>query len=174
MQHKVVVCALAAAGVAFVATVPAASAPTAASGLPARGELVPAKSLAGVRLGMTKRQVLMVWGGRHGVCRQCAQTTWYFNYRPFEPEGAGVVFRRGRVIQAFTVWRPPGWRTASGLTRGAEQAEVREAAPGLVKRNCGDYAALVAPRGGVVSVFYVYRAKLWGFGLTRPGRSPCV
>ena len=32
--------------------------------------------------------------------------TWYFNDEPFMPQGTGVVFEKGRVVQAFTVWQP--------------------------------------------------------------------
>jgi hypothetical protein len=61
------------------------------------GVLVPGETLGGVRIGMTKAEVGANWGDRRGVCRECRRTTWYFNYRPFQPQGAGVVFERGRV-----------------------------------------------------------------------------
>ena len=34
-------------------------------------------------------EVLETWGQRHGVCRDCRRTTWYFNAKPFQPQGAG-------------------------------------------------------------------------------------
>ena len=132
---------------------------------------VPGASLAGVELGMTKRQVLREWGARHGVCRDCPRTTWYFNYRPFEPEGAGVVFRAERVVHVFTVWRPRGWRTDDGLTLGAAETEIGSV---LSERACAGYDALLSPGRSADSVYYVYRGKLWGFGLVRPGRDPCL
>ena len=123
---------------------------------------------------MTKAQVLHAWGKRHGVCRDCARMTWYFNDRPFAPEGAGVVFARGRVAHVFTVWRPPGWRTSDGLTLGAPAERIGSAYVVLEEVSCTGYTALVAAIAGARSVFYVYRGKLWGFGLMRPDSSPCL
>jgi hypothetical protein len=151
-----------------LAAAPAASAP------PAKGVFVPGISLGGVVLGMTKAEVTRAWGRRHGVCRNCARETWYFNYRPFEPQGTGVVFRRGRVVQAFTFWKPNGWRTPEGLELGAPRGDVGE---GLVirdERTCDGYVAMLAPGPSAESVFYVYRERLWGFGLMRPGADPCL
>src|SRR5919112_1356260 len=46
---------------ALVVAIPASAA------LPNRGDLVLGKNLGGVRIGMTKAQVLESWGHRHGV-----------------------------------------------------------------------------------------------------------
>ena len=135
---------------------------------------LPGTALGGARIGMTKAQVLGVWGKRHGVCRDCARTTWYFNDRPFEPQGTGVVFRRGRAAHLFTVWRPEGWRTPDGLVLGAAESAVHDAYPSLTERECERYSALVMAGERAQTVFYVYRDKLWGFGLTRPGADPCL
>ena len=35
------------------------------------------------------------------------------------------------------------------------------------------YAALVLRRGRVDTQFYVYRRKVWGFGISRAGAPPC-
>ena len=145
-----------------------------AAALPEAGVLVPGKSLAGVRLGMTKKQVTAAWGARHGVCRECRRTTWYFNYEPFTPEGAGVVFRRGRAAHLFTMWEPTGWRTRDGLVLGAPGMRIREVYARAAKRSCIGYDAYVLTRGRAQSVFYEYDGRLWGFGLTRRGTSPCV
>jgi hypothetical protein len=153
----------------FVWAAPAAWAPP-----PAEGVLVPGVSLGGVELGMTKKEVLAAWGRRHGVCRTCKRETWYFNFRRFEPEGAGVVFRRGRVAHVFTLWQPPGWRTSDGLELGANESEV---GPGLVLLDdhlCDRYAARLASTGRAQTVFYLFEDKLWGFGLIRPGADPCL
>jgi hypothetical protein len=136
--------------------------------------LVPGKSLGGVRLGMTKDDVLASWGKRHGVCRSCPDPTWYFNYQPFEPQGTGVVFREGRVSHAFTVWRPIGWKTPEGLFLGAESSDVARTYGSLDKRECASYEALLLPGDHATSVFYVFRDKVWGFGLMRPNASPCL
>ena len=153
---------------ALVSIVSASAAP------PRHAEFLPAKSLAGVRLGMTRQDVLAAWGKRHGVCRDCPHETWYFNYRPFTPEGAGVVFERGRVVHVFTVWRPAGWRTPEGLVLGARASEVSRIYGALDRRQCTFYYALLKPGKRTQSVYYVFRDHLWGFGLTRPNASPCL
>jgi hypothetical protein len=157
--------------VAAALTLPTA----AAASLPAHGVFVPGESLGGIRLGETKAEVLDVWGNRHGVCRDCRRVTWYFNLKPFEPQGAAVVFRRGRVARAFTVWRPRGWRTDEGLELGATSGALANAYPRLASRTCDRYTAFLQARTvRTTSVFYVYRGRLWGFGLMRPRLSPCL
>lgn len=141
---------------------------------PREGTFVPGASLAGVEIGMTKAEVTRTWGERHGLCRDCFRTTWYFNYRPFEPQGAGVVFERGRVAHVFTVWRPRGWRTSRGLTLGAPAAEISKTYGPLDRRQCIFYYALVEPGLEAQTVYYVFRDRLWGFGLTVPDASPCL
>jgi len=142
---------------------------------PARkGELVPGKSLGEVHLGMTKAEVLDEWGTPHGVCRDCVAETWYFNYDPFQPQGTGVIFDKGEVVAAFTVWRPTGWKTPEGLELGADGSEVARTYGSLDKRECTSYEALLLPGKKVTSVFYVFRDKLWGFGLMKPDASPCL
>jgi hypothetical protein len=159
---------LTAAVAALVLALPASAA------LPNRGDFVPGRSLGGVRIGMTQAQVLESWGHRHGVCRGCPRTTWYFNYTPFTPQGAGVVLRHGRVVHVFTVWRPADWRTPDGLRLGDDPSEVSRLYGSLDRRPCTGYYALLKPGERVNSVFYVFRDKLWGFGLTRPNASPCL
>ncbi len=157
----------AALGVALAAT-------SAASAPPARGLFVPGKSLGGVSIGMTQAEVLRTWGKRHGVCRECPQPTWYFNYKPFEPQGAGVVFERRRVVRVFTVWRPEGWRTGRGLVLGDDAGKISDLAGPYREKECAGYTALVSRAGRVASVFYVHDERLWAFGLVRAGASPCV
>jgi hypothetical protein len=123
---------------------------------------------------MTKADVLAAWGRRHGVCRRCPRETWYFNFRRFEPQGAGVVFRRGRVAHVFTLWQPTGWRTSDGLVLGADESEVGTGLVLLDDRLCDRYAARLASTGETQTVFYLYEEKLWGFGLVRPGANPCL
>lgn len=141
---------------------------------PSGGLFRPGKSLAGVRIGMTATGVEGAWGARHGVCRSCRETTWYFNERPFRPEGTGVVLGGGRVVHAFTLWKPDGWTTPEGIELGDEGGAIGETYGLLAERSCAGYTALVLEEGAAWSVFYVYRDELWGFGLTKPGRSPCL
>jgi hypothetical protein len=160
--------------VALAAAFAAASIPASGAAPPKQGEFVPGKSLGGVKLGMTKDQVLAEWGQRHGVCRSCRRETWYFNYEPFTPEGTGVVFQRGRVVHAFTVWQPKGWRTPQGLELGDDASEASRVYGSLDRRRCTGYHALLEPGPSAQSVFYVFREEIWGFGLTRPDASPCL
>jgi len=164
---------------ARVALVSAAAASLAASALaqanpPRPGNFAPDAHLGRVEIGMTKRQVTRLWGERHGVCRECSRTIWYFNYRPFEPQGVAVVFERDRVAHVFTLWRPNGWRTARGLTLGAPASEISKTYGPLDRRRCALYYALVRPGLRAQTVFYVFRDRLWGFGLTVPDASPCL
>jgi hypothetical protein len=155
-------------GAALVLALPAAGAP------PRQGEFVLGKSLAGIRLGMTRQEVAAAWGKGHGVCRGCPRKTWYFNYRPFTPQGAGVVFERSRVAHVFTVWRPSGWKTPAGLALGAPASDVSRTYGSLDRRPCTGYHALLKPGKRVGSVFYVFRDKVWGFGLILKNASPCL
>lgn len=160
--------ALALAAVVALLALPAAAEP------PTGGAFTPGASLAGVRLGMTPAEVRAAWGGRHGVCQDCRQRTWYFNERPFQPDGAGVVFSRGRVVHAFTVWQPEGWTTPEGLALGDDAGEIGTVYGELAQEDCGDYVALVEDGPAAQSAFYAYEDEVWGFGLVAPGRSPCL
>lgn len=166
MRHEALAAALAA--LVAVMAAPAASAP------PATGVLVPGVSLAGVELGMSKREIRSVWGVRHGVCRDCEQETWYFNHRPFAPQGAGVTFRRDRVDRVFTVWKPSGWQTVDGLGLGASASEVEDRSAILDRRECAGYYVLLERGTRATTAFYVFRDQLWGLGLVRPGANPCL
>lgn len=158
----------------FVAVLLALSiAGPAAAALPKAGVLVPGESLAGLRLGATAPEVRAAWGSRFGVCRGCPDRTWYFNYRPFEPQGAAVSFRRGRAAALFTLWSPAGWRTNRGLRIGDNVARVTAIYGPLTRLQCGTYYALTLPHAGSVTAFYVYGEKVWGFGLSRAGLPAC-
>jgi hypothetical protein len=167
MRRARLACALALA-VAAAVVVPAGSAP------PERGVFVVGESLGGVKLGMTKEDVLDAWGPKHGVCTDCNRTTWYFNSAPFEPEGAGVVFVRGRAVHLFTLWSPVGWHSSDGLELGAPEEDVASDLVVSEERVCDGYTAIVAPGDASVSAFYVFRGELWGFGLLRPALNPCL
>jgi hypothetical protein len=141
---------------------------------PERGLLLPGDSLGGVRIGMTRAAVADAWGDRHGLCRSCRRTTWYFNYKPFLPEGVGVVFERGRVTHLFTVWQPEGWRTPEGLRVGEPAAEIARTYGPLDRRRCIRYDALVQTGLRAQTVYYLFEDEVWGFGLTVPDASPCL
>ncbi len=142
--------------------------------LPDPGRLVAGQSLGGVRLGMRKAEVRKAWGTRFGRCRSCQHETWYFTYRPFEPQGAGVVFSGRVVARVFTLWQPERWRDTVGLVLGAGEREVTRLRGSLPRRECTGYTALVLRGERADSVFYLDGGELWGIGLTRPSSSPCV
>jgi len=142
--------------------------------LPKHGVLAVGLSLGGVQLGMSQEQVERLWGTNHSRCRSCRRSTWYFNYRKFHPEGAAVEFLHGRVSAVMTLWSPPGWETRDGRLRlGENSAFVNTRYGTLVTIACGTYSTLILTRGSVTTSFYIYNGKLWGFGLQRPGASPC-
>lgn len=155
--------------VAVVATLLAAASLV----LPQHGIVIPGKSFAGLRLGATPAQVEARWGGAHGRCQGCREPTWYFTYQAFAPQGVGVSFRHGRADAFFTLWSPPGWRTREGLAIGAPETEITALYGAMPRAECGTYSALVLRRGRVDTQFYVYRQKVWGFGLSLAGAPPC-
>jgi len=168
LRRAIVIAAAVAAAAGLLLAVPAAAEP------PTSGAFRPGESLAGMRLGLAPDEVLATWGERHGVCTACPERTWYFNERPFQPQGAGVVFAEGRVVHAFTVWQPEGWSTPEGLELGAPAGEIGETYGELAQEDCGDYLALVREGPSATSAFYVHEDEVWGFGLYEPGRSPCL
>ena len=141
--------------------------------LPAHGVFVPGGSLGTVRLGERAPDVLAAWGRSHGVCMGCARTTWYFNYKPYTQQGAAVELERGRVVAAYTIWRPDGWRTRDGLHLGDGEQRIPTVYGALPRKDCGTYAAYVEDRTSSVSAFYVVDGRVWGFGLLRPGLPVC-
>lgn len=141
---------------------------------PEAGILVPGRSLGGVRLGWTLRQVEGVWGTEHGRCRTCNADTRYFNRVAFRPEGAGVMLRRGRVVAVFTLWAPRAWHTDRGLYVGEPEHRVR-ATYRLGRRvRCAGYEGLELRVGPTRTVVYVVGGDVWGFGLLGAGEQICL
>jgi hypothetical protein len=141
--------------------------------LPQQGVVVPGRSFAGLPLGAAPAQVSAAWGPRHGLCRNCAQPTWYFTYKKFEPQGAGVAFAHGSAAAYFTIWSPPGWHTDRGLTVGDPEQRVTQLYGVLPRVECGTYAALVLRRGRTATQIYLYQDQVWGFGLSLAGAPAC-
>lgn len=159
--------AIAAAAAALAAT-PAAAAP------PSPGVLVPGKTLGELALGATKARVESEWGLAYGVCRTCSPETWFFNYYAFRPQGAAVVFdAKGRAQALLTLWAPDGWRTAQGLRMDEPVASVTAVYGPLDRTECEGYYALTLPARRAVTAFYVWRERVWGFGLLRRGARVC-
>lgn len=140
---------------------------------PAQGVVVPSRSFDGLRLGATAAAVEARWGTRHGVCRDCRRTTWYFNTRPFRPQGVGVELRSGRAVAFFTLWKPRGWRTSRGLRLDEPVARITEVYGPLTRLECGTYYALTMETARTLTAFYVVDDRLWGFGLMRRDVPAC-
>lgn len=159
----------------FVAPIAAALwlAAAAAAAPPGAGVLVPGRSLGGIELGASRSEVERRWGRAYGVCRGCPAETWYFNYFAFQPRGAGVELRKGRVTAAFTLYQPAGWRTTRGVALGDSEARVASVYAALVRRECGGYAAYVLQGRRSNTVFYIVDGRLWAFGLSLSGLPVC-
>ena len=162
-----------AAGGSTAAGSSAAASATPAATLPLHGVLVPGTSLGGVRLGTTAARVRTLLGSGFGRCTGCVWETWYYNVKPFSPVGIGVELHHGRVAAVFTLWNPPGWRTANGLTIGDPEARVRAAFPGLGFRTCTAYDVLVRNGPDSSTAFMIVQGKLWGFILATPRALLC-
>jgi hypothetical protein len=142
-------------------------------GLPQNAVVVPGKSFAGLRLGAKGAQVRAAWGAGYGRCRGCPHRTWYFTYKRFEPQGAGVSFRNGAAEAYFTIWGPPGWRTDRGLKVGDSTSRATDLYGVLPRVECGTYVALVLRRGRTATQIYLYKDQVWGFGLSSAGAAAC-
>jgi len=132
---------------------------------PEAGILIPGRSLGGVRLGWTLRQVEDVWGTTHGRCRGCAAETRYFNRVAFRPEGAAVTLRGDRLTAVFTLWAPAAWHTDRGLYVGEPEHRVRATYGATRRVACRGYDGLVLRAGPARTVVYVVDGEVWGFGL---------
>jgi len=145
----------------------------ASAAIPNRGVVVPGMRLGGIRLGASDVQVKRAWGADFGLCAICDLPTWYFTYTKFEPQGAGVTFRKHRVVALFTLWSPPNWRTSKGLKIGDEAPRISALYGGLKLVGCGFYSAYRIPGRGATTAIYVHDGKVWGFGISRPGVRLC-
>jgi hypothetical protein len=158
---------LASAVIALALAVPAAA------GLPRAGVLVPGRSLGGIRLGESPGAVRAALGTFYGICRGCAQRTWYFTYAPFDKHGLAVEFTRGNVSGVYTLWRPAGWHAPHKLGFGSSPLAVHKLTGASRTVTCRDYDALVRDSAQARTAYYLFNGRLWGFGLFRRGASPC-
>jgi hypothetical protein len=145
----------------------------AALALPRTGVVDPGRNFAGLRLGAPAAAVRSAWGDRFGRCRGCRFPTWYFTYRRYAAQGAGVELRGGRVAALFTLWSPPAWQTRQGLRIGDPSSRVGALYGPLARRDCRGYYAFVLRQPRALTVFYVVADKVWGFGLSRPSVPVC-
>jgi hypothetical protein len=145
----------------------------ASAAIPKQGVIVPGVRLGGIRLGASDAQVKRAWGAGFGICTNCDLPTWYFTYTKFQPQGAGVTFRKHRVVALFTLYAPPAWRTSKGLKIGDEASRISELYGGLKLVGCGSYSAFRIPDQHATTAIYIQNGKVWGFGISRPGVRLC-
>jgi hypothetical protein len=138
-----------------------------AAALPLHGTVVPGASFGGLRLGDTTERVVATWGTKFAPCRGCRRTTWYYNYVAYEPQGAAVEFRSGRVTALYTLWSPTGWHTPQGVRIGDPASAITSTYGPLTRLDCGTYQAYQLQRRGAVTALYVFGEKVWAFGLSR-------
>ena len=161
--------------VSVIATTVAAFflAATAAASLPKAGVLVPGRSLGGVRLGESPRDVRATLGTFYGTCRGCPRPTWYFTYAPFAKQGLAVELTGGQVSGVYTLWRPPGWHGPHKLGFGTSVLAVHRLTRTSRTVTCHGYVALARDSPEARTAYYLFDGRLWGFGLFRRGTSPC-
>jgi hypothetical protein len=145
----------------------------AAAELPKAGVLVPGRSLGGIRLGESPQAVRAALGTFYGNCRDCARSTWYFTYKPFDRHGLAVEFARGRVSGVYTLWRPARWHAPHRLVLGSPVLAVHRLTGADRTVVCRGYEALVRDSAHARTAYYLDAGKLWGFGLFRRGSSLC-
>ena len=144
------------------------------AGLPAHGVLTPGESLAGVRIGDTIAKVKRLWGANYKVCPDCKAPTWFYFYSRGEPLGAAVRFStQGRVVAAFTLGAPTGWRTAEGLLVGEQIDKVVRLYGSLGWHVCIGYGAMTMRRGNTVTSIYTTGQAVYGFAITAPAIPVC-
>jgi len=142
--------------------------------LPSRGVLTPGVSLAGVHIGDTIAKVRRTWGPSYKVCQDCEDRVWLYFYSRGEPLGAAVRFdEHDRVVAAFTLGSPTGWRTAEGLVVGEQIDKVARVYGSLGWHPCIGYGAMTMRKGNIVTSIYTTGQVIYGFALTSPKVSVC-
>lgn len=163
-----------AGAVALALAALALAAPAAFAAPPEVGVLVPGESLGGVRLGWSLAGVERLWGATSGRCRACTVETRYFNRVSFQPEGAAVELRRGRVVSVFTLWAPRRWHTDRNVYVGEPERRVQTAHGAARRVRCQGYDGLVLRESRAAqTVVYTVDGTVWGFGLLATGERVC-
>jgi hypothetical protein len=179
--------------VAFLAVVAFAVVPAAAgqrsAGIPEHGIFIVGKSIAGVGLGMTQKQVKAHWGSGYTVCTGSSlctkkQPVWLFEYSQGEPLGVAVRFSNGKTVAVFTLGAVGvgslssggggGWETSLGLHMTDPISSIYTTYPAMtIDTQCEMYDALSEKHGGVTSSIYTSSGTVYGFALTAPGQAIC-
>jgi hypothetical protein len=155
---------------AFAVYVGSAGAHTA--GFPAKGKIVPGKTIGGVGLTDTTTSVQHKWGKATKVCSYCKKLTWFYMYPTGEPLGAAVKFEQGKVVSVFTLGSPAGWGV-KGVMMGDPASNVYNLFGNTGSASCIGYDALTVRVGKSTMSFYTTGGTIYGFALTGPTESPC-
>ncbi len=91
----------------------------AAAANPAKGQIVPGRSVGSINLGMSEPDVVRAWGPPERT-EQSADGVALYDYG--EKQGVGVFVAANRVEQIMVV--SPEWITTNGLKIGATRPEV--------------------------------------------------
>lgn len=150
--------------------------------LPTVGILVPGVSLAGIKLGMTEKQVGKILGENPVLCtvaisKLCAEPVFLYEYTHGEPLGVGVkfhAFEGNELVSAvFTLGTIQGWHTKEGLKMGDPVSNIYNFYSTPINTNCIGFAALSAKSGKVTTSFYTADGIVSGFALTQPPEGVC-
>jgi len=156
----------------FAFAVVAGSAAAHSTAFPAKGKVVPGKTIGGVGLTDTTTTVQMKWGRNYRVCSYCKKVTWFYMYPAGEPLGAAVKFEKGKVVSVFTLGSPAGWGV-KGVMMGDPVSNVYNLFGNTGSASCIGYDALTVRIGTGTMSFYTTGGTIYGFALTGPTESVC-
>ena len=139
---------------------------------PAKGIVVPGKSIGGITLGESTTAVQAHWGKRYTVCSYCDKLTWFYEYQTGEPLGAGVTFVNKRVVAVFTLGSPAGWGE-KGLMMGDPISNVYNVFSATGDKQCIGYTALTVREGNATMSFYSASGVVYGYALTAASEPTC-
>jgi hypothetical protein len=171
------------------------------SNFPAKGVVVPGRSIGGITLGMTEQQVEQRWGHGFEACTKCGPNlVWLFEYPGAEPLGAAIKFgvpaasgaaltastKNGskkttappkldpaaKVVAVFTLGSPTGWGT-KGAMMYDPVSNVYNLFGNTGDAQCIGYDALTVRIGASTMSFYTASGVIYGYALTAPSQPPC-
>ena len=152
--------------------------------LPTVGVFIPGTSLAGVKLGMTQKQVARILGNNPVLCTVkisdlCKEPVYLYEYTHGEPLGVAVKFHTFKVggtptvSAVFMLGTIAGWKTKEGLKIGDPVSNIYNFYSAPIATNCIGFAALSAKEGKVITSFYTADGIVAGFALTQPPEGIC-